>query len=76
MDPNELINKRIAAIARTFECSIDDVNSALDRHPLEVDRDAYLKRTLALELMRLDQIEMAFEEKALRDHDTRPARCW
>jgi hypothetical protein len=45
------------------------VHAALDRHPIELDRDAYLKRTLALELMRLDQLEMAFEDKALRDRD-------
>jgi hypothetical protein len=36
---------------------------------MELDRDAYLKRTLALELMRLDQLEMAFEGKAIRDGD-------
>jgi hypothetical protein len=45
------------------------VHAALDRHPIELDRDAYLKRTLALELMRLDQLEMAFEGKALKDRD-------
>jgi hypothetical protein len=36
---------------------------------IELDRDAYLKRTLALELLRLDQLEMAFEGKGLRDGD-------
>jgi len=45
------------------------VHAALDRHPIELNRDAYLRRTLALELMRLDQLEMAFEGKALRDKD-------
>jgi len=45
------------------------VNAALDRHPIELDRDRFLKRTLALELMRLDQLEMAFEGKAIRDRD-------
>ena len=40
---------------------------ALDRHPIELDRDKFLKRTLAMELMRLDQLEMAFEGKALKD---------
>jgi hypothetical protein len=45
------------------------VHAALDRHPIELNRDKYLKRTLALELMRLDQLEMAFEGKALRDRD-------
>jgi hypothetical protein len=41
----------------------------LDRHPIELDRDADLKRALALELMRLDQLDMAFEGKAIKDHD-------
>jgi hypothetical protein len=31
------------------------VHAALDRYPIKLNRDAYLKRTLALELMRLDQ---------------------
>jgi hypothetical protein len=45
------------------------VHEALDSHPIELDRDKYVKRTLALELMRLDQLEMAFEGKALQDRD-------
>jgi hypothetical protein len=69
MDHEELINKRVHAIARAHDCRIDDVHAALDRHPIELDRDTYLKRTLALELMRLDQLEMAFESKALGDRD-------
>jgi hypothetical protein len=69
MDNDELVNKRVHAIARAHSCSIDDVHAALDRHPMELDREAYLKRTLALELMRLDQLEMAFEGKAIRDGD-------
>src|SRR5215831_10642787 len=69
MDQDELVNRRVHAIARAHDCTIDQVNAALDRHPIELDRDAYLKRTLALELMRLDQLEMAFEGKALRDKD-------
>jgi hypothetical protein len=69
MDHDELTNKRVHAIARAHDCSIDDVHAALDYHPIERDRDAYLKRTLALELMRLDQLEMAFEGKAIKDRD-------
>jgi hypothetical protein len=69
MDHDELTNKRVHAIARAHDCSIDDVHAALDRHPIERDRDTYLKRTLALELMRLDQLEMAFEGKAIKDRD-------
>jgi hypothetical protein len=69
MDHDELVNRRVHAIAKTHRCTIDDVHAALDRHPIELDRDAYLKRTLALELMRLDQLEMAFEGKAIKDRD-------
>src|SRR5262249_2099732 len=69
MDHAELATQRVHAIARAHGCTIDDVHAALDRHPIELDRDAYLKRTLALELMRLDQLEMAFEGKALKDKD-------
>ena len=69
MDHDELVNRRVHAIARAHDCTVDDVHAALDRHPIELNRDAYLKRTLALELMRLDQLEMAFEGKAIRHKD-------
>src|SRR5215831_7159269 len=69
MDHAELTNQRVHAIARAHDCTVEQVHAALDRHPIELDRDTYLKRTLALELMRLDQLEMAFEGKALRDRD-------
>jgi len=69
MDHDELVNKRVHAIAKAHRCTVDDVHAALDRHPIELNRDAYLKRTLALELMRLDQLEMAFEGKAIKDRD-------
>src|SRR6478672_4751379 len=69
MDHGELNNPRVHAIARAHDCTVDEVNVALDRHPIELDRDRFLKRTLALELMRLDQLEMAFEGKAIRDRD-------
>ena len=69
MDHAKLTNQRVHAIARAHGCTIDDVHEALDQHPIELNRDAFLKRTLALELMRLDQLEMAFEGKAIRDRD-------
>jgi hypothetical protein len=69
MNQDELVNRRVHAIARAHDCSIDEVHAALDRHPIELNRDAYLKRTLALELMRLDQLEMAFEGKAIKDRE-------
>jgi hypothetical protein len=50
---------------RDHSCTIDELHAALDRHPIQLDRDAYLKPTLALELIRLDELEEAFREKAL-----------
>jgi hypothetical protein len=38
---------------------------ALDRHPIEIDRDTFVKRTLAMELVELDEQQQAFREKAL-----------
>src|SRR5262249_9089605 len=45
------------------------VNAALDRHPIELDRDQFLRRTLALELIELDALQQAFRAKALEDRD-------
>jgi hypothetical protein len=69
MDRDELVNKRVQAIARAHSCSIDDVHGALDRYPIELNRDTYRKRTLVLELIRLDQLKMAFAGKAVVDRD-------
>jgi hypothetical protein len=45
-DHDELTNKRDYSTAKAHSCSIEDVHT--------VNRDAYLKRTLALQLMRPD----------------------
>jgi hypothetical protein len=69
MDHDELINKRVHAIARAHDCTVDQVNAPLDKHPIELDRDQFLRRTLALELIELDQLQQAFRDKALEDRD-------
>ena len=69
MDYDEIVQKRVRRIARDHGCSVADVNSALDRHPIELDRDTFLKRTLAMELVELDELQQAFREKALVDRD-------
>src|SRR5215831_14324049 len=69
MDHDELVNKRVAQIARDHGCTVDQVNAALDRHPIELDRDQFLRRTLALELIELDALQQAFRAKALEDGD-------
>jgi hypothetical protein len=42
----------------------------LDRHLIEIDRDKYLRRTLGLELLKLDELEEAFHSKAILNKDT------
>src|SRR5262245_13313018 len=69
MDHDKLVNSRVHALVRAYDCTIDEVHAALDQHPIELDRDRFLKRTLAMELVRLDQLETAFIVKALRDQD-------
>ena len=69
MDHDELVNKRVAQIARDHGCTVDQVNAALDRHPIELDRDQFLRRTLALELIELDALQQAFRAKALEACD-------
>ena len=69
MDNNELNNRRVHALAKAHDCTVAQVHDALDQHPVSTDRDTFLRRTLALELMRLDQLEMAFQDKAIRDKD-------
>jgi len=70
MNHDEITNRRVRRIAKDHGCSVAEVNAALDRHPIELDRDLFLKRTLALELYRLDQLEEAFHGKAVVDRDT------
>jgi hypothetical protein len=48
---------------------VDEVHAVLDRHPIEVDRDKYLKRALAMQLLQLDELEVAFRNKAIMDRD-------
>lgn len=60
MNSDELNDRRVVALAKYHKCSTREICSALDKHPLEVDRDAYFRRTVALELVRLDQLEEAF----------------
>jgi hypothetical protein len=64
-----IIHKRVRRIADDYSCTIAEVHAVLDHHPIEIDRDKYLKRTLALELLRLDELEEAFRDKAIVDRD-------
>jgi hypothetical protein len=67
MDSDKLTSKRIYAIAKAHNTTVAAVHRALAKHPIEVDRDAYLKKCLALELIELDELQAAFRDKALVD---------
>jgi DNA-binding transcriptional MerR regulator len=69
MDYDDIVQKRVQRIARDHGCSVAEVNAALDHHPIEIDRDTFLKRTLAMELLELDELQLAFRERALKGHD-------
>ena len=57
MDHDKIVNNRVQRIARDHSCSAAEVNAALDHHPIELDRDMFLKRTLAMELVELDELQ-------------------
>src|SRR5215468_418489 len=81
MDHDEIIQKRVRRIATDHGCSVADVNAALDHHPIELDRDTFLKRTLAMELVELDELQQAFREKGSCQPGHRGRRahgedCW
>jgi hypothetical protein len=69
MNHDKITNQRVARIAEDHRCSIADVNAALDHHPIETNREKYLRRLLALELVELDELAEAFREKAVVDRD-------
>src|SRR5215468_6125992 len=64
-----ILHKPERALADDAGCTVEEVHEVLDQHPITVDRDRYLKRALALQLLQLDQIEVAFREKAFGERD-------
>jgi hypothetical protein len=66
---NKILHKRVQRIADEHGCSVAEVNAVLDHHPLEANRDEYLRRAMALELLHLDELEEAFHDKAIIDRD-------
>src|SRR5215472_17567035 len=64
-----IVYKPERRIADDNGCTVDEVHAVLDRHPMEVDRDRYLKRALAMQLLQLDELEVAFRDKAIVDRD-------
>jgi hypothetical protein len=67
VDRDEITNKRLRLIAEDHGCTVAEVHGALDAHPIELDRDQYLKCALALQWLQLDALEVAFGGKAFVD---------
>jgi len=61
---DDLVNKRVRVLAADHGLTVPETLASLDKHPIELDRDQFLRRT-ALELIELDQLQQAFREKAL-----------
>src|SRR5262249_22998899 len=72
MDPKRdvILHKRAKRLADEHGVTIEQAYAALDQHPIEVDRDKFLRRTLAMELLELDSLAAAFHDKAIVDRDT------
>ena len=64
-----ILHKPERCIADDHGCTVEEVHAVLDHHPIEVDRDQYLKRALAMQLLALDELEVAFRGKALVERD-------
>lgn len=54
-DEDQILQGVVYRIADEYGCTVDEFNAVLDRHPIEVDRDKYLKRALAVQLLHLEQ---------------------
>src|SRR5262249_48517918 len=69
VDNDDINQRRLRRIACEHHCTIPDVNVALDAHPIKTEREKYLSRLLALELVELDELGEVFREKAIRESD-------
>jgi hypothetical protein len=65
-----ILHRPERALAEEFGMTLEEVQAILDEHPVEVDRDVYLRRALAQQLLLLDRIEVEFSKMAFEDHDT------
>jgi hypothetical protein len=64
-----LNRRRVRELARDHNMTIAEVEQALLAHPVNSEPGNFLKRTLALELVELDQLEQTFRNKAIAESD-------
>ena len=69
VDSDDINHRRVKRIAKEHKCTVPEVNRALDHHPIMTERDTYLRRVLALELVELDELGEVFRDKAIREQD-------
>jgi hypothetical protein len=65
-----ILHRPEQALAEEFGTTIEEVQAILDAHPVETDRDSYLRRALAQQLLLLDRLEVTFGRMAFEDRDT------
>ncbi len=65
-----ILHRPESAIAEEFGITLDEVQAILDQHPVEKDRDTYLRRALAQQLLLLDRLEVVFGRMGFEDRDT------
>jgi hypothetical protein len=49
--------------------TVDQVNAVFDQHPVEINKERYLRRQLARSLYTLDELEVIFRGKARNGDD-------
>jgi hypothetical protein len=69
MSDDDILQARVSgrsvqSIARLFKTSVQAVNKVLDKYALELLQEPNLRRSLMLEVTRLDQTLQAFYGKA------------
>jgi hypothetical protein len=71
-----ILHRPERAMAEEFGLTLEEVQQVLDEHPVERDRDTYLRRALAQQLLLLDRLEITFGRRRSRTATRPPARCW
>ena len=62
---DQIVRRRVRRESQEHGVSPDEVDRALDKHPVNTDPGPYLKRVLALELVELDELQGIFHDKAV-----------
>jgi hypothetical protein len=65
-----ILHRPERALAEECGMTLEEVLTILDQHPVEKDRDTYLRRALAQQLLLLDRLEVTFGRMAFEDRDT------